>query len=230
MATQAIFQTQWRTYRKVIERNYMFHREVYGLLHEILITEAPKPFRFLDIACGDAMGSATALNGTGISRYVGIDLPEQALALAKDTLKPLPCPVTLLQADFVKALVDWADSVDVAWIGMSLHHLETPAKGEVMRHVRRLLAPDGLFLIWEPTLKNGDDRDGWLDRFEYGSRQLWAELDASEWNAMLTHMRESDYPEPASVWHALGLDAGFRSAETVFVAPSELARVYRFRP
>ncbi|ANY83653.1 hypothetical protein BB934_35980 (plasmid) [Microvirga ossetica] len=69
MATQAIFHTQWQTYRKVIERNSMFHREVYGLLHEILITEAPKPFRFLDIACGDAMGSATALNGTGISRY-----------------------------------------------------------------------------------------------------------------------------------------------------------------
>ena len=29
MATQAIFQTQWQTCRKVIERNYMFHREVY---------------------------------------------------------------------------------------------------------------------------------------------------------------------------------------------------------
>jgi hypothetical protein len=49
----------------VIERNSMFHREVYGLLHKILITEAPTPFRFLNIACGDAMGSAAALNGTG---------------------------------------------------------------------------------------------------------------------------------------------------------------------
>lgn len=57
MATQAIFQTQWQTCRKVIERNYMFHREVYGLLHKILITEAPKPFRFLDIACGDGMAA-----------------------------------------------------------------------------------------------------------------------------------------------------------------------------
>src|SRR3712207_2053429 len=99
MATQAIFQTQWQTYRKVIERNYMFHREVYGLLHEMLVTEAPKPFRFLDIACGDAWGSATALNETEISRYFGIDLSEQALALAEETLKPLPCPVTLVQAD-----------------------------------------------------------------------------------------------------------------------------------
>ncbi len=208
----------------------MFHREVYSLLHKILITEAPKPFRFLDIACGDAMGSATALNGTEISRYIGIDLSEPALALAEETLKPLPCPVTLVQADFAEALVDWAEPADVAWIGMSLHHLETPAKGKVVRHVRRLLDQGGLFLIWEPTLRDGEDRDGWLDRFEYGSRPLWAELDASEWNAMLMHMWESDYPEPASACHALGLEAGFRSAETVFVAPSELAQVYCYRP
>ncbi|WP_114947847.1 class I SAM-dependent methyltransferase [Microvirga calopogonii] len=230
MATQAIFQTQWQTYRKVIDRNYMFHREVYGLLHEILVTEAPQPFRFLDIACGDATGSAAALKETAVARYVGIDLSEQALALAAETLKPLPCPVTLVQADFAEALANWSEPVDVVWIGQSLHHLGTDAKGGVMHHVRRILNANGLFLIWEPTLSDGEDRDGWLDRFEHGSPPLWPDLDATEWDAMITHVRASDYPEPVAGWRALGLNAGFRTAETVFVAPTELARVYRYRP
>jgi hypothetical protein len=93
----------------------------------------------------------------------------------------------------------------------------TPAAN---RHLRRLLGPDGLLLIWGPALKDGENRDGWLERFEHGSRQLWAELDASEWNAMLMHMRESDYPKPASP----GMYWGWRLA-------SDLPRPYSwYRP
>ena len=230
MATQAIFQTQWQIYRKVIDFNYNFHREVYNLLHGILVTEAPKPFRFLDIACGDATGSRAALRGTDVSGYFGVDLSQPALTLAEETLKTLPCPVTLVQADFVEALAGWSEAVDVVWIGQSLHHLDTQNKRELMRRVRRLLGPNGLFLIWEPTLSEGEDRDGWLGRVEHGSRLLWTELDASEFCAIVTHNRASDYPEPVAVWHSLGLEAGFCTAQTVFVDPRELARVYCYRP
>ena len=44
--------------------NYMAHKEVYGLLRQILLTEAPDQFVFLNIACGMATASAEALKGT----------------------------------------------------------------------------------------------------------------------------------------------------------------------
>ena len=52
MAT--LFQHQWQLYRKFVDNNYFYHNEVYARLHRILVDEAVQPFRFLDIACGDA--------------------------------------------------------------------------------------------------------------------------------------------------------------------------------
>src|SRR4051794_20041477 len=75
----AHFQQQWQAYRKVVDNNYMFHREVYGLLHRILEDEAAKPIRFLDIACGDARATVGALKGLPVAHYHGIDLSGPAL-------------------------------------------------------------------------------------------------------------------------------------------------------
>jgi len=60
----ALFQQQWQLYRKFVDNNYFYHREVYDRLHRILVEEVIQPFRFLDIACGDARASVDALRGT----------------------------------------------------------------------------------------------------------------------------------------------------------------------
>jgi SAM-dependent methyltransferase len=126
--TVALFQQQWQLYRKFVDNNYFYHREVYGQLHRILVEEAVQPFRFLDIACGDARATVDALKGTRVEHYHGIDLSEAALDLASKALETLACPVTLDQRDFVAALRDRPEPVDVAWIGLSLHHLLASAK------------------------------------------------------------------------------------------------------
>ena len=161
LGDQSWFLKGWRTYRKFLDLNYMNHREVYGFLRGVLLAEAPPGFRFLDVACGDAAASVTALAGTGIGSYTGIDISRPALDLARAELAVLPCPVELIEQDFASALAGWSDPVDVVWIGQSLHHLSPEGKRAVARDVRRILAPGGLFLIWEPTTLPGEDRDGW---------------------------------------------------------------------
>jgi len=98
-----------------------------------------------------------------------------------------------------------------------------------MQQVHSALSPNGLFLIWESTTLEEEDRLEWLARFETGSRPLWSSLTESEWAAMLSHVRAADYPETPSTWKALGRQAGFRSVSELFVAPTKLARVYRMR-
>ena len=66
------------------------------------------------------------LKGTRVAHYYGIALSSAALELARKALESLGCPVTLDHRDFVEALRDWPESVDVAWIGLSLHHLLAP--------------------------------------------------------------------------------------------------------
>jgi len=36
----ALFQRQWKLYRKVVDNNYLFHREAYAQLHRILADKA----------------------------------------------------------------------------------------------------------------------------------------------------------------------------------------------
>jgi ubiquinone/menaquinone biosynthesis C-methylase UbiE len=224
-----LFQREWRTYRKVVENNYMFHREVYRQLRSILIAEAPQPFRFLDVACGDASASVRALKGTLVSHYHGIDLSGPALDLAHNAVGALGCQVTLENRDIREALVNWTRPIDVAWIGQSLHHFSRPEKLDVMRDVRRVIGAGGLFLIWEPASPDGEDREGWLRRFELACRPLWTALTPKEWGAMLTHVRTADHPETNSEWRSLGRQAGFSEIRELFIAPTNINRMYCFQ-
>ncbi|WP_318013333.1 class I SAM-dependent methyltransferase [Mesorhizobium sp. BR115XR7A] len=224
---QALFNRQLAAYRKIVGENLMFHREVYGLLGELLSREMPRPFKFLDIACGDAVASAAALKGTSVDRYYGIDLSARSLQLASEALKVLTCPVELRCCDFVEAMADWSAPVDVVWIGMSLHHLQTDGKARLMRDVHDALSRSGIFLIWEPTLLEGETRDDWLDRFSV-CRAAFAAVTDDEFAAMESHMRLADFPEPADTWRAIGYQAGFANSDELFMMPNRLGRVFKY--
>ena len=224
-----LFQHQWQLYRKFVDNNYFYHREVYAHLHRILVEEAVQPFRFLDIACGDARATVETLKGMRVAHYYGIDLSLAALELASKALESLRCPVTLDQRDFVGALRDRPEPVDVAWIGLSLHHLLAPAKLSLMREIRGIVGDSGLFLIYENASPDGEDRDAWLRRWVRQNQPLWTALTTEEYEAMRAHVRENDFPETTSQWQSLGREAGFGRVRELFVAPTDLFRMYCFQ-
>jgi SAM-dependent methyltransferase len=226
-STVALFQQDWMLYRKMVDNNFLYHREAYGRLHDVLVNEVARPFRFLDIACGDASASVGALRGTRVVHYQGIDFSGAALDLASKALAELGCAVTLEQNDFQEALRRQTELVDVAWIGLSLHHLHRPEKLTFMRIIRSLLAPGGLFLAYENTSPDGEDRTAWLRRWDL-QKPFWTAYSEDEWNGMAAHVHAADFPESNSTWHALGREAGFKSVREVFAAPSDLFRLYCF--
>jgi SAM-dependent methyltransferase len=133
---QELFAKGLATYQKVVRHNYMAHREVYDLLHDVLVSEAPKQFVFLDIACGTATGPAQALRGTNVGGYVGVDISGPSLEVARQELNSLPCPTDLRRQNFVEAIKAWDEPVHVMWIGQSLHHLKRSEKQEFLRRAR----------------------------------------------------------------------------------------------
>jgi SAM-dependent methyltransferase len=167
--------------------NYCSHREVYGRLRRVLIEEIERPFRFLDLACGDA-----------------------------------------IEADFAEALEAWQEPVDVIWIGLSLHHLRAPAKLETTCAARRLLVRCGMLLLYEHASPDGEDRDGWLRRWEQ-TRLDWTGLTEEKWLRMYAHVRTYDFPETLSGWRNLGREAGFSVVRELFVEPNNLLRLFSFQ-
>jgi ubiquinone/menaquinone biosynthesis C-methylase UbiE len=224
----AVFQEEWRVYQKMVDHDYLFHRNAYRRLHAVLTIEAPRPFRFLDLACGDAICSSKALSGTEVANYCGVDLSNEALQIASRTLRDLPCPATLVTGDFAEALATTQGPVDVIWIGLSLHHLRQEAKLAAMRAGRRLLNKQGMLLVYENTSPDGEDRAGWLQRWDQQERD-WTGLEPHEWKRIATHVHACDFPETVSNWRALGRKAGFSSMTELFVAPTNLFRLLSFR-
>ena len=221
------FQKQWTSYQKLVDNDYLSHKEVGERLGAALIGSFARPFALLDIACGDASMMKRVLPGTKAMHYHGIDLAEPALELAAKNLAGMPFAIDLDQRDFVAALDDrLPEPTDVSWCSLSIHHLETPAKLELIKAIRR--ATKSFVMIYEPTLRDGEDRPAFLDRFAKVNRALWKALTDEEWAQIEHHVRTSDLPETRASWIELGNKAGFARSREIFTDPTDFYCLYRY--
>ncbi|HEY2775231.1 MAG TPA: class I SAM-dependent methyltransferase [Candidatus Binatia bacterium] len=227
-AALAQFQEQWATYRKLVESDYLSHREVGRILQETLNDVFASPFCFLDIACGDATMMKAALRGTQVRHYHGIDLSQAALELAAANLAEVPFEVDLDHRDFVEAMMGRPQHADAAWCSLSVHHLATDDKLRLMKAIRGATGARGIFLLYEPTRRADEDRAGFLDRFMRTNQPLWTVLTPAEWDQIWHHVSTCDFPETAAVWCELGREAGFGDARQVFDDRTDLYRLFRF--
>jgi Methyltransferase domain len=219
------FQKQWTTYQKLVDSDALSHREVGAILHGALETMA-QTFAFLDIACGDAGQMKRALGSTKVNHYHGIDLSEPALKLAAKNLAGVPFAVELDHRDFVEALERRAEPADAAWCGLSIHHLSTEGKGQLLESIHG--STSKMLMIYEPTLADGEDREAYLARFRRVNRPAWPFLTDEEWQQIDHHVTTCDFPESASTWLDLGRAAGFSKASVAFRDPTGFYNVYRY--
>ena len=222
------FQEQWATYRKLVESDCLSHRAVGGILHDTLKEVFPSPFSFLDIACGDASMMQTALRGTRVRHYHGLDLSQPALELAAANLAGLPFAVDLDHRDFVEAMLRRPEHADAAWCSLSIHHLATDDKRKLMTAIHGATGGRGIFLLYEPTRRADEDRAAFLERFQRINKPLWKVLTAAEWDQIWQHVTTCDFPETAAAWCELGRQAGFAQAREVFADPTDFFRLFRF--
>jgi hypothetical protein len=222
------FQEQWATYRKLVEGNCLAHLEVGAILQAALNEAFATPFTFLDIACGDASMMKAGLRSTQVRHYHGIDLSQPALELAAANLAGMPFEVDLDHRDFVEAMMRRPEHADAAWCGLSIHHLATEGKLRLMKAIRGAVGGRGIFLLYEPARRDGEDRAAFLDRFLSTSKPLWGVLNPAEWDQISNHITTCDFPETAKVWCELGLEAGFGKARQIFVGSTDFLRLFRF--
>jgi len=222
------FQQQWATYRKLVEGDCLAHSELARILRQSLNETFTAPFSFLDIACGDASMMRAALTRTKVRHYHGIDLSQAALELAAKNLAGLPCAVDLDHRDFVEAMLRRPEHADAAWCSLSIHHLATADKLRLMQAIRNAVGTGGIFLLYEPTCRDSEDRAAFLDRFQRINKSLWNVLTPSEWEQIWHHVTTCDFPETAAVWCELGRKAGFGQARQVFRDPTDFFRLFRF--
>jgi len=205
----------WDTYAKVVAANYMFHREIGEAITEALTARFDgKPFSVIDLGCGDAATFAPLLEGRPLKNYRGADLSEAALALAKENLSRLGCPVELDHTDMMSELAT-APSADVINVSFALHHLTTEQKAEFLRLASKKVAPGGVLLLTDVMREEGQSLPDYLSTYTNWLRRSMVTLSDPEKDAICDHILNNDLPELASVLRAQAADAGLRALPMV---------------
>src|SRR5262245_60165226 len=74
---------EWSIYDQVLDHNYMHHDEIYRDVQRFFADRyGQRSFALLDLGCGSARHLVRALQGCSVSRYIGYDLADTALAEA----------------------------------------------------------------------------------------------------------------------------------------------------
>ena len=200
------FQKQWATYLKLVDADALSHKEV-GAIH--------LPFAFLDIACGDAGQMKHALASTEVNHYHRIDLSEPALELAAKNLKCVPFAVEL---DHRERL--WRDGPSPPMRRGAGFPSTTSPRRRKLELLAAIHGSTSKMLIYEPTLADGEDREGYLARFRRVNRPAWPFLTKDEWDQIDHHVTTCDFPESPATSLDIGRKASFSAANQVFSDPT----------
>ncbi len=223
------FFDQWSLYKKIMNKNYLYHCEIYNILHEHLAFSFHEPFSVLDLGCGDAFFMAKALSGTVVDRYTGIDVSSIALDLARSNMAEMTCNKSFINGDFYALL--WGDigKFDLIWIGLAMHHLSLQQKDHFIDRCSQNLTPDGRLIVSEPIMREGENRDTFIERWWAICSSHWNALSWEEKEAIYEHVLSSDFPEALTSLRKIGFCHNFREVQSLFCDPNEIYQLVCFK-
>lgn len=207
---------EWQVYEKLLIHDYMDHSMFFAGLQAEVIARFDHPVAILDLGCGDATPILPMLEKLAVSRYVGIDESDVALAHARQNLAALDVPVTLVRGDLLETLSGLDGEFDLIVASYSMHHLVDPAlKQQTLKAGRRLLNTDGLFALIDVFCHDGEARDDYLQRWVVNAENRYLECGPRERKILFDHVRARDFPVSLDALRELGRGAGLASFRVV---------------
>ncbi|AXE24719.1 SAM-dependent methyltransferase [Streptomyces globosus] len=154
------------------------------------------PRQIVDLGSGTGAGTFALLDRFPDAHVTAVDTSAGHLRLLREKARArgVGSRVRTVQADLDTA--PWPDlgTPDLVWASASMHHMADP--GRALRHVRELLAPDGLFAVVELAgfprflpARAPESRPGLEERAHAAADRLHAERvphRGADWGPMLT--------------------------------------------
>jgi SAM-dependent methyltransferase len=216
-ATKNFFD-EWSIYDQILAHNCMHHDDIFRDVQHLLADRyATQPFSLLDLGCGSARRLAQALKGRSVSRYVGYDLSNVALAHASRNLAGLNFQTELHQGDLLDGVRTGAETFDVIFSSFALHHLSSAQKNEFFQTARERLNEGGILLLIDTMRDDGEERAVYLDRYCAWLRSRCQILAPEALDFLCEHIRNNDFPETI-------MDFGVMASKAGFCPPIEINR------
>ena len=229
-----LFLQGWQNYRLILEFDYLWHQMAADTLERVVANRSDHvgPFRFLDLACGDAATTASVLSRITASAskhtpsgidYVGVDNSPMALAEAARTTFRAGIKPGFVESDFVEFLRSGESRFDLIYVGMSAHHLGLARLPEFFAGVRARLTPGGLFVAFETFCLPDEVRDEHLERLHAIIRKFWIRMPQAARDNVIAHTTECDFPVTLADWNAAAGKAGLNPGQFVMKTPDRIS-------
>jgi ubiquinone/menaquinone biosynthesis C-methylase UbiE len=223
-----LFNNQWEVYQKILNNNYMEHRQFGESLNKFLASYFQRGFSMLDLGCGDAGFTAMALSNTTISTYTGIDLSKSALDIAHNNIAAINCSSNFIQGNFFELIQDLVlnneDRFDVVLMSFSLHHLGIEEKEIVIHKIWDIIQPNGVFILIDIVSQDNEDREIYIQRYLEWVRNNWSELTPEEYAIVEKHISTNDFPETQKTIYRLAKKHDFTQIENLWIDSANTAQ------
>jgi len=191
----ALFRKAWTLYDAISGQNYMFHREIYAHVAELLRQRhAQGRYTLLDLGCGNARFLAPCLKAALPAAYDGVDLSASALDEARDYLSGL-ANVSLHHQDMLRAVEEADSTFDVIFTGFAVHHLDPVAKQRLFHACAAKLTPGGQLIMVDVVREDDQTRDQYLDAYLGNMRAQWTAVPPEQLDEACAHVAAYDFPE-----------------------------------
>jgi len=215
-ANASKFFDEWSIYDQVLDHNHMFHDEMFRDVQRLVASHYDKrPFTVLDLGCGSARHLGWALQGRSVSRYVGYDLSDVALAHATPNLSRLSCPIELRQGDLLEGLRATGKRFDLIFSSFALHHLVSADKAVFFQLAYQKLHEHGLLVLIDVLREEDEDLRIYLEHYCDWVRSEWNTLSPEGCDLLCDHIRNNDFAETAVEFHAMAASAGFQERREI---------------
>lgn len=201
----------WSIYDRVLDLDYMFHRELYAEVSRTLTARfGERALSVLDLGCGGGRHLAPVLGALRVERYEGHDLSPVALEHARRNFAGFGGAAKFEEGDLRNALRKKnGERFDLIFSGFTLHHLSAEERAEAVRLAREKLAPGGLLLVLDSMRDEGQTREAWLDAYCGWIEAEWTAIPREGVEAIIGHIRGADQPGTREEHDAAARAAGF---------------------
>ena len=211
-----LFERQWQAYRSVVDNDWMEHRGVTDACAGALqgwLAEHPErrgEVRLLDLGCGDLAQMGPVFQALPLKTYVGVDLTEQVLPMARSALGPVHFDTQFHHAEIGEFVGEPGERFDLIHASFVVHHLDDDAKVRFLTALRRRVRDDGAFIWADVFCEPGESRADYLARYAVRIRDSWRAIDDDARAAIVTHVSTYDFPADRTAIAFAAEGAGWR--------------------
>jgi cyclopropane fatty-acyl-phospholipid synthase-like methyltransferase len=150
----------------------------------------------------------------------------RALETAQTNLAVLNCEKTFINGDMNRSIQGYQNNVDVIITGYSLHHLCQSEKALFFKHCYAALNPGGVYLLYDLTALETEDREQCLHR-HWSVYQQW-DFDDQDHALVKEHVFEQDFPETKQTLMTMAEAQGFIHNKVLYTDENKIFSAFCF--